>query len=87
MAVIKEFWTNGNLIINNTGGINFNVLDLKKSWELQVKNRTLILNEHTRGIDGTNYYPLLSFKIREEKITELIEFFNAHNVRYRLIEE
>ena len=87
MTIIKEFWTNGNLIINNTGGINFNVLDLKKSWELQVKNRNLILNEHTRGMEGINYYPLLSFKIREDKINEIIEFFNTHNVRYILIEE
>jgi hypothetical protein len=32
MARIKEFWTNGNLIINNTGGLNFNVPPTTQSW-------------------------------------------------------
>ena len=64
MVVIRKFWTNGNLIINNTGGINFNILDKKKSWELQKRTHTLILNKELAGVNGINYYPLLSFKIR-----------------------
>ena len=84
MARIKEFWTNGNLIINNTGGLNFNVLELNKSWELNLETKQLILNAHTRGEEGTKYNPILSFRIlREDKIEEIREFFNEYGIRYR----
>ena len=85
MARIKEFWTFGNLVINSTGGLNFNVLDKLKSWE--IKGKHLILHQHTRGVDGINYYPLLSLSIsREDKIQELTEFFNEYNIPYRITE-
>ena len=84
MAIIREFWTDGNLIINNTGGINFNVLDKLKSWEIKQADHTVILNEHTRGENGTNYHPLLTFKVRIDKVAELVAFFQLHNVEYRL---
>ena len=87
MAIIKEFWTNGNLIINNTGGLNFNPLPTNQSWELRLESRQLILNMHGRSIEGTKYHPLLNFKVREDKINEILEFFNRYNVRYRLIKE
>ena len=84
MAIIKEFWTNGNLIINNMGGINFNILPTNQSWEIRVSNRELILNIHTRTIEGIKYNPTLTFKIREDKINEVREFFNTHGIRYRV---
>lgn len=83
MARIKEFWTNGNLIINNLGGLNFNVPPTTQSWELNVDTRRLILNTHTRGENGTNYHPILDFKIREDKVEEVREFFNEHGIKYR----
>ena len=85
MARIKEFWTNGNLIINNTGGLNFNVPPTTQSWELN--GRKLILNTHTRGVNGTNYHPILEFSIREDKVNEVREFFNEHNINYRVTGE
>jgi hypothetical protein len=85
MAIIKEFWTNGNLIINSTGGLNFNVLEVTKSWELN--GCKLILNKHGRSIEGTTYHPLLEFNIREDKINEVREFFNKHSIKYRVTGE
>lgn len=87
MAVITEFWTNGNLVINNTGGINFNILDRKKSWEVQTISRNLILNEELAGYNCIKFYPLLSFKIREDKIQEVIDFLGRHEIKHRVVEE
>ena len=87
MARIKEFWTNGNIIINNTGGLNFNVPPTTQSWELNIDTRQLILNTHGRNENGRTYHPILDFKIREDKVEEVRDFFNEHGINYRITGE
>lgn len=76
MATIKEFFTDGNLIINNTGGLNTNERDKHKSWKLYRALNTPILNKNGNKI--------LELKLTETRTTELIQFFNKHKIAFTM---
>ena len=76
MAIIKEFFTDGNLIINNTGGLNTNERDKHKSWKLYRVLNTLVLNKNGNKI--------LELKLTETKTIELMQFFNKHKINFTI---
>ena len=74
---ITEYFTDGNLIINNTGGLNTNERDKHKSWKLYRALNTLVLNKNGNKI--------LELKLSETKTVELMKFFNKNEIPFKII--
>lgn len=72
-----EFFTDGNLIINSTGGLNTNEKDKHKSWKLYRALNTLVLNKNGNKI--------LELKLTETKTIELMQFFNKHKINFTIV--
>lgn len=71
-----EYFTDGNLIINSLGGINFNLLEGNKKWEIHYTKGTLSLIHTKEG------HVLLSFSLPEKLLDEVGDFFDRHRIPY-----
>ena len=78
MVIIREFWTDGNLIINNTGGINYRTLETSKWWYLDFHRGIIVLYKE---IKGTNYQ-LIAIRLSAHNLHELQAFFMENKVPY-----
>ena len=74
MTILTEFYTDGNLLINNTGGLNFNILEGDKEWLLNYGMGVLALRKEGHAI--------LTFSMTEEKLEELETFMLRHNIAH-----
>lgn len=72
-----EYWTDGNLVINNKGGLNTNEKDKSKSWKVYRSLNKLVLNK--------NGNELLRLSMTEKSITELMQFFNKYSIPFKVV--